>query len=42
MKLVMMLGMPLLGGQVIYLHDNRLHHIIETREEVEAEREGDG
>lgn len=38
----MMLGMPLLGGQVIYLYINRLHHIIETRGEVEGEREGDG
>lgn len=36
----MMLGIHLLGGQVMYLYDNRLHHIIETEEEVEGEREG--
>lgn len=35
-----MLGIPLLGGQVIHLNNNRLHHIIETREEAEGEREG--
>lgn len=38
----MMLGMLLLGGQVIYLYDNRLYCIIETEGEVEGEREGDG
>lgn len=34
----MMLGMSLLGGQVSFI--NRLYYIIETRGEVEGEKEG--
>lgn len=35
----MMLGIPLLGGQVSFI--NRLYYIIDTTEEVEGERELD-